>query len=138
MKKIFDINPMSIDGVLLIARLAIGSLMLVHGIPKLGMLLSGEVIAFPGLFGLSPAISLSLAVFSEVVCSILILVGLGTRLAVIPLIITMLVAVFFIHLEDPFAMKELGIHYLLVYVFLLIAGSGRFSVDKVVATRINN
>ena len=88
--------------------------------------------------GMSPALSLTLAVFAEVICSLLLLFGLGTRLAVIPLIVTMLIAVFFIHGADPFAKQELGLHYLLVYLLLLFAGSGRYSLDKVLTAKINN
>lgn len=138
MKKILNPNAFNLDGVLLIARIGIAALMLVHGIPKLGMLLSGEPVAFPGVMGMSPELSLIMAVFAEVVCSILLLVGLGTRLAVIPLIFTMLVAVFYIHAADPFAMQELGLHYLLVYILLLFAGSGRYSLDKVVAAKVRS
>ena len=73
MRKILDIQPLSMDSVLLIARVAIAVLMLVHGLPKLVMLFSREPIAFPSVMGMSPEVSLLLAVFSEVVCSILIL-----------------------------------------------------------------
>lgn len=125
------------DGVLLIARIMIAALMLVHGIPKLNMLFSGEPIAFPSVFGMSAGFSLVMAIFAEVICSVLILFGIGTRLAVIPLIVTMLVAVFYIHIADPFARQELGLLYLLVYVILLIAGSGKYSVDRILMAKIN-
>ena len=134
MKKIF--NPKfattQVDVVLLILRVGVGAMMLVHGLPKLQMLLAGGEIQFPGVMGLSPALSLGLAVFAEFLCSILLIVGLGTRLATIPLIITMMVAVFLIHGNDPFANQELGLHYLLSYVALLILGGGKFSVDAFV------
>jgi len=130
MKKILAIQPLYMDSVLLIARVAIAVLMLVHGLPKLAMFVSGEPIAFPGIMGMSPEVSLLLAIFSEVICSLLILFGLGTRLAVLPLIVTMLVAVLYIHVEDPFSSKELGLHYLLVYVLLFITGSGKYSADR--------
>ena len=138
MKKILNPNAFNLDGVLLIARIGIAALMLVHGIPKLGMLLSGEPVAFPAVLGMSPELSLTMAVFAEVVCSILLLVGMGTRIAVIPLIFTMLIAVFYIHAADPFAKQELGLHYLLVYILLLFAGSGRYSLDKVVAAKVRS
>ena len=135
MKKIFDVQPLYMDGVLLTARIFIGVLMLVHGLPKLGMLLSGDPVDFPAIMGLSPKLSLFLAVVSEVICSVLILIGLGTRLAVIPLIITMLVAVFYFHLNDPFSAKEMGLHYLLVYALLFITGSGKYSLDNLITAR---
>lgn len=137
MKKIFssEIASKNIDIVLLIIRISIVSLMLVHGIPKLINLVSGEPIMFPNVLGMGPELSLTLAVFAEVFCSILILIGFGTRLAVIPLIITMLVASLVIHSSDPFSVKELSLHYLLIYTILLITGSGRFSVDGLLSAK---
>jgi len=131
MKKLLNIHPLSadIDAVILIVRIAAASLMLSHGLPKLGMLFSSEPAMFPSVFGLSSGLSLSLAVFAEVVCSIFVLLGLGTRLAVIPLIITMLTAVLHVHAADPFAKKELGLLYITIYLVLLAIGSGRFSLD---------
>lgn len=120
-----------VDVALLIIRVGVAALMLTHGIPKLQMLLAGGEIQFPGVMDLNPAVSLVLAVFAELLCSVLILIGLGTRWATIPLIITMLVAVFVFHLNDPFANQELGLLYLFLYLPLLILGSGRYSVDQI-------
>ena len=103
--------------------------MLTHGVPKLITLFGNEEIAFADPFGLGPGITLALAVFAEFLCSILILVGLATRLAVIPLIITMATAFFFIHASDPFQNKELSIFYMLIYVVLLITGAGKYALD---------
>ncbi|MDQ3278423.1 MAG: DoxX family protein [Bacteroidota bacterium] len=131
MKKIFSVNQAS-NGAqigLLFIRVAIGVLMLTHGLPKMQMLLSGDPVQFPPLFGLTPATSLGLAVFAEVFCAVLVIVGLGTRLAVIPLIVTMLVAVFMIHAADPFSQKEMATIYLVAFFGLLLTGSGKFSLD---------
>ena len=131
MKKLVNIyeNKKSMDMALLVVRITVAGLMLAHGLPKLEMLFSGDPVQFPAVFGLSAASSLALAIFAEVVCSVLILVGLGTRLAVIPLIFTMLIAAFYIHGADPFARKEPAILYLLPYVMLLLAGSGKYALD---------
>lgn len=137
MKKIVDINPYYINTVLLILRVSIAILMLVHGIPKLNMLFSGNAHLFPAVMGMSPTLSLILAVLAEVGCSVLILIGLGTRLAVVPLIVTMMVAVLYVHSADPFSAQELGLHYILVYAALLIMGSGRFSVDHILAAKLS-
>jgi putative oxidoreductase len=138
MKKILNVQPLYMDSVLLIARVVIAVLMLVHGLPKLAMLFSGDPVVFPAVMGMSPEISLLLAVFAEVICSVLILIGLGTRLAVIPLIVTMLVAILFIHMNDPFSSKEMGIHYLLVYVLLFITGSGKYSADRLLLSKVSS
>lgn len=103
--------------------------MLTHGVPKLIKLFGDEEILFADPFGLGPGITLALAVFAEFLCSILILIGLATRLAVIPLIITMASAFFIVHAADPFQNKELSIIYLLIYVVLLITGAGKYALD---------
>lgn len=137
MKKIFQINDASSSAgiALLIARAGIAALMLTHGIPKMMMLFSGAPVQFPPVLGMSAQLSLGLAVFAEVLCSVLILAGFATRMATIPLIITMLVAVGAIHAADPVAIKEPALHYLLVYLVLLFAGSGKFSIDYLIAKR---
>lgn len=136
MNKIFSVNRSNtaVDLALLIARVGIGSLMLVHGIAKLPML-NQSPIEFFNFMGLGVELSLYLALFSEVLCSILVLLGIATRLAVIPLIVTMLVAVFIIHGEDPFSKQEMGLHYLLVYVILLLLGAGKYSIDRLISKR---
>jgi putative oxidoreductase len=137
MKKVLSVNNTSnlTDAGLLVARLGISALMLTHGIPKLLMLLSGDSANFPAVLGLSAGISLGLAVFAEVVCSVFLLAGFATRLSVIPLIVTMLIAVFFIHAADPFSIKESALHYLLVYVALLFTGAGKYSVDYLITNK---
>jgi len=136
MKKLFQtkLNNTSVHLSLLLLRLAAGGFMLTHGFPKLKRLMAGEM-QFGDPLGLGPEISLVLAVFAEFLCSILILLGLGTRLAVIPLIVTMAVAAFIAHGADPFGRKELALFYLVSYVVLLLSGSGKFSVDRLIARK---
>lgn len=135
MIKAFHVNKAAgtTDIALLIARVGIAAFMLTHGIPKMMTLFSGTQVQFPAVFGLSSELSLGLAVFAEVGCSVLLLAGFATRLATIPLIITMLVAVLSIHITDPFAKKEPALQYLLVYVVLLFAGPGMYSIDYLLA-----
>src|SRR5690606_4653327 len=124
MNNIFSVSrsAASVDLALLIARVGIGVLMLVHGISKIPML-SQSPIHFYDFMGLGDQVSLWLALFAEIGCSILIIFGFATRLTVIPLIITMFVAVFIIHAEDPFVKQEMGLHYILIYVMLLLTRS---------------
>ena len=115
---------------LLILRLGVGFTMLIaHGWPKLANF-SAVSTKFPALFGLSPEINLSLAVFSEVFCSVALILGVLTRWVSIPLIITMLVAFFIVHGSDPFKSKELAFMYLLCYTTLFCTGGGDYSIDR--------
>lgn len=115
---------------LLIYRILISVFMLTHAWPKALRLFSGAEISFADPIGIGAVPSLVLAVFSELICSVLIIFGLGTRLATIPLIVTMAVAAFVVHGADPFAKKEMALLYLVAYIGLLISGPGKFSVDK--------
>lgn len=134
MKRTFstNVNNNAVNLWLLISRVAIGLLMLRHGIPKLQMLMSGNI-QFADPFGIGTTASLVLCVFAEVVCSVLLILGLATRLAAVPLILNMLVAVFVALSTQPFEKKELGIMYLLFYFGFLILGAGSYSIDHFIA-----
>ena len=122
-------NTNALSIVLLIARIFIGFAMLTHGYPKLQKLFSGENIEFFSLFGLSAILSLALAVFAEFVGSFFIILGLFTRTFSIPLIITMLLAAFYVHGNDAFSERELALLYLCVYIMLFVLGGGKYSID---------
>ena len=115
---------------LLIVRVAIGLIMMLgHGSGKLtGFADRADSFADP--FGIGPMASLSLAVFAEFFCSIALIFGLFTRLAVIPLIITMLVAIFYVHINDPWNKIEFPLLFLVTYIMLFFTGAGRFSIDR--------
>lgn len=115
---------------ILMLRIGIASLMLFgHGSEKL-VNFSERAATFADPLGVSPAVSLSLTIFAEFFCSIAILFGFFTRYATVPLIITMLVAAFVIHGDDPWKKQEMAILYLVPYISLLISGGGRYSVDR--------
>lgn len=107
-----------------------------HGLGKLMKLFSGEEIQFFSFLGLPANISLGLAVFAEFIACIFIIIGYKTRLAALPLIITMLVAAFVVHGSDPWFMygteggsKEPAIIYLIGFLAIYCLGSGKYSVD---------
>jgi putative oxidoreductase len=119
---------------LLLLRVGVSALMLTHGLPKLMKVLAGNF-AFGDPLGLGSGVSLVLAVVAEVGCSLLILLGAGTRLAALPLMFTMLVAALIAHAGDAFGKKELPLLYLLIYTVLLLAGGGKYSVDALLNKR---
>ena len=137
MKKLLRVEPASdaIHIALLIARVATAVFMLTHGLPKLGGLFSGEPVQFADPFGLGPTVSLALSAFAEAICSLFVLVGLGTRLAVIPLIINLLTALLHVHRDDPFSKMELPLYFLIIFIALLFSGSGKYSVDYLLQRR---
>lgn len=114
---------------LLLVRLAAGGMMTyAHGIPKWNSFVEkAEKFADP--LGIGSANSLMLAIFAEVVCSILLMAGLFSRLATIPLMVTMAVATFIIHADDPFSKQEFALLYFFLFLIIFMAGPGRFSLD---------
>lgn len=117
------------DFALAILRIAPSIMMLTHGVPKLQKILGGNL-EFADPIGIGQAPSLFLAVIAEVVCPLLIILGIRTRWATVPVIIMMLVAGFIQHASDAFGVKEKALLYLTVFVVILFLGPGRYSVDK--------
>lgn len=137
---------------LLVLRLGVGGYMLTHGWGKLQSLLDGQYDAIGDPIGLGGFVSLTLAVLGEFVCSLLVMAGLATRLAAVPLVITMAVAAFVVHGGDPWSSetaanaffagemeypgsKEPAIIYLLAFLTLVFTGAGRFSIDALIQRR---
>lgn len=116
---------------LMLLRIFLGATMLLqHGIGKWETLFSRNEIKFADPFGIGATPSLVLAVFAEVICAILLILGYLTRGALIPLIITMFVAVFVIHISDDFGKMEKGLLYGVGFLTLFLTGPGKYSVDK--------
>ncbi len=119
---------------LLALRVATGGLMMVsHGWDKLSNFGDKVAAGFPDPFGIGVTASLGLATFAEFFCSLLVIVGLATRLAATQLIATMAVAAFIAHSGDIFGgAGELAAVYLGASVAVFLCGPGRFSLDRLV------
>jgi putative oxidoreductase len=133
----FNSNSSSVpkDIILLVVRVFVGFAMLSHGFPKLQMLLEGGKIEFFDFIGLGPTVTLVLAVIAEFVCSILLILGIFTRISLGFLIFTMVIAAFVVHGGDPFEKKEMSLIYLSVYLLLMVFGAGKVSVDHMIEKR---
>ena len=115
---------------MLLLRLGAGSLMLVnHGLDKL-MHFAEKAPRFADPFGVGSTTALAMVVFAEFFCALFIIFGLFTRLAAIPLIIAMAVALFYAHKGQLFAEGEYAALYLTVFTTLLFTGAGSASLDK--------
>ncbi|MSU47249.1 MAG: DoxX family protein [Lacunisphaera sp.] len=117
---------------LLVLRLWLGvSMLWLHGWGKLLALLSGKL-SFLDPLGIGETPSFLLTILAEVGCSVLLVLGLYTRLAAAVLAFTMGVAFFIVN-----SMKlagnpngELAWFYFGGYLVLLFAGAGKYSIDK--------
>lgn len=129
LKKLRSAAPVSADLGLLILRFFSFAFMLTHGWPKFQKLVAGNF-QFVDPLRVGVSASLSMAVFAEFFCSILIMLGLFTRPALVFNAVTMIIAAFVVHASDPFKTKELALIYLVISVTLIFTGPGKYALDK--------
>ncbi|RHJ93417.1 DoxX family protein [Parabacteroides bouchesdurhonensis] len=135
---LFPLKPdgAAISLLLLALRILFGGLLLTHGLQKLTNYAEMSAV-FPDPLGVGSNVSLGLAIFGELVCSMGFILGALYRLAMIPMLFTMCMAFFVIHGNDAFAVKELAFIYLMVFIFMYITGPGKFSVDRIISVSIS-
>ena len=127
---------------LLVARVAVGYMMVVgHGWGKFSML-KGDTVEFADPFGWGPRTSLILCIVGEVFAPAMIALGLFTRPAALGAAITMGVAAFSFHAADPLFIprdggraKELALLYMIPFVLFFFTGPGKLSLDALIFRR---
>jgi putative oxidoreductase len=124
---------------LLLGRLAIGLLFLATGWGKVNDL--AQVTEFFSTLHIPfPALNAVLVGYSELICGAAIVLGLLTRLATLPLIVSMFVAILTARLGDVEGVLDLialeEFTYLVVLAMLLILGPGRVSGDRWLERRL--
>ncbi|MEC5388240.1 DoxX family protein [Uliginosibacterium sp. H3] len=117
----------------LVLRVALGVLMLLHGISKVknGVSFIGPSLAANGL----PEAFAYLAYVGEVLAPILLIVGFWTRPAALIIVVNMLFAVFLMHMSQLGELSksggwalELQAFYLFNGLAVALLGAGKFSV----------
>jgi putative oxidoreductase len=124
-------SPAAFNFAMLVLRLGLGVLMLHHGYGKLVHFneMKGNFVNF---LGMGSTVSLTLDIFAEFFCSIFLILGLFTRLAVIPILIAMSVALFKVHHFQLFDVGERAAIYLACSITILFCGPGKISVDGMI------
>ena len=115
----------------LLLRLGFGGLMIPHGVSKLTKLIEHGLDAkFADPLGIGTFPTLLVAILSEVICPILVILGIKARLSSLPVILTMAVAAFVVHAGDPWGKKEMAILYLIGYTAIALLGGGRYAINR--------
>ncbi len=133
-------QPINSDLGLLLIRIIIGLIMAFYGYQKLShfeaMAASDFWAKNVNFLGFTGKIPLALTVFAELFCSLLVLIGLFTRLALIPLLICM---GFIIVSIAQFTILNSGDNgyefntvfvYFIIYLALFFTGPGKYSLDS--------
>ena len=129
-------NTTKVSLLLLAVRIIFGILLMNHGIQKWSNFQEMSAV-FPDPLGIGSPLSLGLAIFGELVCSMAFIIGFLYRLAMIPMIFTMIVAFFVVHANEVFSVKELAFIYLVVFILMYIAGPGKFSIDHIIGNELS-
>jgi putative oxidoreductase len=124
---LFDPNAKDI-GLLFLRTSSSCFLLWVHGLPKL-MDFNAQLSLIEDPFHLGAPVTLSLSIFAEVLCPLLILVGVLARLACLPILFLLLVALLLVHPEWTLFEGQFGWLLLILFTTVLIAGPGRFAMS---------
>jgi putative oxidoreductase len=109
-------------------RVAVGVLFLYHGITKLGGM--AGTAGFFGNIGIpAPALFAWVVALTETLGGAMLILGLFTRIASIPLAITMLVAAIMVHIPKGFGNTELVMVLFFAVVLFGMMGPGKISLD---------
>ncbi len=120
---------------LLFMRVSVSLLLLqVHGLPKL-MHWSVEVQRIEDTFGLGGTLTLGLAVFAEVICPVLLILGVWARLACLPILAVLAVAVLFVHPEWSLEQGQFAWLLMILFAGLAITGPGPLVIGKALRKR---
>ena len=123
-----------------VTRLTLGFVFIESGWGKLHNL--PKIVSYFGELGIpAPQIQAPLAASAEFICGILLLLGLATRIASLPLIITMVVAILTARRSDLHGLSDLfgfiEYLYIMLCLWLCAHGAGPISLDAVFARRFD-
>ena len=124
----------AVSFLILFVRVFFGILFLMHGLDKMT---NFEELSqtYPSVLGLGSYMTLMLSIFCEFACSLFLIVGLMTRIILLPMILTMAVAFFDIH-DGMMPQAELSLIYLIIFIGLFMTGPGKYSLDCLIDTRL--
>jgi putative oxidoreductase len=125
--------PLNLDLALLLLRLALGAILLYHGLPKI-MNYGATVGGFQSMHVPAPTLSAAYAIIAEVIGGILILLGIAVDLAGILVAIEMLGAIALVHWGNGFDFTKGGWEHpfsvLIMALSVALAGPGDYSVGN--------
>lgn len=109
----------------------------VHGMKKFRVE-DGQKEHVPNPLHLPEKLNGLVATFSDTVIPFFIILGLGTRLAVLPTIGVTAIGYFVVHRNDSLEVRDVPYMYTLSLLLLLALGAGTYSLDHYLVTLLNN
>jgi putative oxidoreductase len=125
------------DAALLFLRVSASLLvLLVHGLPK-ALHVRGQLGAIEDPLHLGSAFTLGFAIFAEVVCPLLMILGIATRLAALPILLVTVVALTLVHPDWTLEQGQFAWMLLILFGTVAIGGPGRCRLTVPTAARAN-
>ena len=139
-KRLFLLKPVPLSpnlGLLVLRVLVFAMLFAKHGTIKIfnfGQMAHG----FPDPLHIGSVTTLAIAIFSDCICSLLIVLGLATRWAALFSLCNLFVAEVFVHHFAVMSWNDMGMGAEIILIFmaacitLICLGPGKFSVDALI------
>jgi putative oxidoreductase len=133
-----DLGTALNNGALLVFRILLAvELFRVHGMKKFRVE-NEQREQVPNPLHLPEKLNALVATFSDTVVPFLIILGIGTRLAVLPTIGVTAVGYFVVHRKDSLEVRDVPYMYTLCLLLILALGAGKYSLDSYLLTYLNN
>ncbi|WP_433763560.1 DoxX family protein [Flavobacterium ginsenosidimutans] len=133
-----DLGTAFNNAALLVFRILLAvELFRVHGMKKFRVQ-NGQKEHVPNPLHLPEKLNGLVATFSDTIIPFFIILGLGTRLAVLPTIGVTAIGYFVVHRNDSLEVRDVPYMYTLSLLLLLALGGGTYSLDYYLLTLINN
>ncbi len=136
--KITRINPAEnyFHFTMLLFRVLVSfELIVVHGLKKLGV---GVDVAetIPNPLHLPEVFNNGFAIGSNIIAPVFIILGLLTRLTILPVLAVTLTGYFVLHWNDALLIKDVPFIYSTVYMLIWVLGPGKYSIDYLINRKL--
>lgn len=121
---------------LLVFRIAVATeLMLAHGLKKIGVGVA-DAERVPNPLHLPENVNQLFATTANLFFPVLVILGLFTRLAVLPTLAVTLTGYFVVHWNDSLMGKDMPFMYSLAFLLLFSFGPGKYSIDNFINKKL--
>lgn len=127
LEKVFNVS-------ILVYRVLIAfAIIRVHGLKKV-LDIEGELTKLENPLGIDPLLNVYLAIAVNLLFSLFVALGFLTRPFALG-IMGLTVMGFFVHIHDPWIMRDAPMMYSFAFGLIFVFGPGRYSVDHYLSTR---
>jgi len=130
-------NPLNNTALLVFRILFALELFRVHGMKKFRKK-NGQTEHIPDPLHLPPKLNSFIATFSDTVVPFLLMLGIATRLVVLPAIGVTAIGYFVVHRKDSLEVRDVPYLYTLCLLLMLVLGAGTYSIDTYLLNHLIN